>query len=323
MGQPLGIPTLMVTVVVIGMGTDYALYLIRAYQRYFDDYNPSLGLIRLSVFLSFATTLLGFGVLAVCDNPMLKSAGLGLALGIGYSFIGAVTIVPPVLRKMFAPVQALHKTPAPGSRQHLQRVLLRYRHMETYPRFFARFKILLDPMFPKLADFLCAPRIIIDIGSGYGVPAAWLLELFPEAHVFGIEPDNGRARIASRVIGSRGAIQMGRAPDIPAVPEPADAALMLDMLHYVNDADARKTLMRLRDKLRSGAALIVRVTIPSHERAPVQRFIETTRLRVLGVVSFFRTAQQVRTLISDAGFSITCEEPTAPDREEIWFIARS
>ena len=110
MGQPLGIPTLMVTVVVIGMGTDYALYLIRAYQRYFDDGNPSLGLIRLSVFLSFATTLLGFGVLAVCDNPMLKSAGLGLALGIGYSFIGAVTIVPPVLKRLFAPVHFADET---------------------------------------------------------------------------------------------------------------------------------------------------------------------------------------------------------------------
>ena len=322
MGQPLGIPVLMVTVVVIGMGTDYALYLIRAWQRYGDEQDSSMGLIRLSVFLSFATTLLGFGVLAVCDNPMLKSAGLGLALGIGYSFIGAVTIVPPVLRKMFAPVQALHKTLEPGSRRHLQRVLLHYRHMEAYPRLFARFKILLDPMFPKLADFLCAPRIIIDIGTGYGVPAAWLLELFPEAHVFGIEPDADRAHTAARVFGKRGRVQAGRAPDMPDIPEPADCALMLDMLHYLDDAEARETLIRLGEKLLPGAALIVRVTIPSHERAPVQRFIETTRLKVLGIVSFFRTAQQVRQLISGAGFSITGEELAAPGREEIWFIAQ-
>ncbi len=115
MGQPLGIPTLMVAVVVIGMGTDYALYFIRAYQRYCDEDNASLGLIRLSVFLSFATTLLGFGVLAVCDNPMLKSAGLGLALGIGYSFIGAVTIVPPVLKRLFAPARFSDETVQPGS----------------------------------------------------------------------------------------------------------------------------------------------------------------------------------------------------------------
>jgi len=323
MGQPLGIPTLMVTVVVIGMGTDYAFYLIRAWQRYGDDGNPALGLIHLSVFLSFATTFLGFGVLAVCDNPMLKSAGLGLALGIGYSFIGALTIVPSVLRKMFAPVQALHKTLEPGSRRHLQRVLLHYRHMEPYPRFFARFKVLCDPMFPRLAEFLTAPRTIIDIGTGYGVPAVWLLELFPGARLFGVEPDAARARIAGRAIGSRGAVQVGRAPDIPAVPEPAEAALLLDMLHYVTDDEARLTLARLREKLLPGATLIVRVTIPSHERAPALRFIETTRLKMFGIASFYRTAQQVRALISEAGFTIACEEPTAPGREEIWFIARS
>jgi trans-aconitate methyltransferase len=194
--------------------------------------------------------------------------------------------------------------------------------MEAYPRLFARFKILLDPMFPKLAAFLCAPRIIIDIGTGYGVPAAWLLELFPEAHVFGIEPDPDRAHTAARVFGKRGRVQSGRAPDMPDIPEPADCALMLDMLHYLDDAEARETLIRLGEKLLPGAALIVRVTIPSYERPPVQRFIETTRLKVLGIVSFFRTAQQVRQLISGAGFSITCEEPAAPGREEIWFIAQ-
>ena len=44
---------------------------------------------------------------------------------------------------------------------------------------------------------------------------------------------------------------------------------------------------------------------------------------MLGIVSFFRTAQQVRALISDAGFSITGEEHLPrPGREEIWFIAQ-
>ena len=323
MGQPLGIPTLMVTVVVIGMGTDYALYLIRAYQRYFDDDNKSLGLIRLSVFLSFATTFLGFGVLAVCDNPMLKSAGMSLTLGIGYSFIGAVTIVPPLVKQLFAPVQFAEGSTKAGSRQHFQRFLSHYRHLEAYPRFFARFKVLCDPMFPRLAEFLTAPRTVIDIGSGYGVPAVWLLEMFPGTRLFGIEPDEARARIATRVIGNRGTVQVGRAPDIPAVPEPADAALMLDMLHYLTDDEALLTLVRIREKLLPAATLIVRVTIPLHECAPILRVIESTRLKIFGIVPFFRNAQQVRALITGAGFSIMCEEASAPGREEIWFIARS
>jgi len=321
MGQPLGIPTLMVTVVVIGMGTDYALYLIRAYQRYFDEENPSLGLIRLSVFLSFATTLLGFGVLAICDNPMLKSAGLGLALGIGYSFIGAVTIVPPVLKRLFAPAHIAGETVKAGSQQHFQRVIARYRHMEAYPRFFARFKVRFDTLFPRLAGLLDAPRTVIDIGTGYGVPAVWLLELFPDLKVYGIEPDAGRARFACRAIGERGSVQVGRAPAIPAAPVPADAALLLDMLHYLTDDEVRLTLERLHEKLRPGAQLIVRVTIPLHERPSVKRFIELVRLKIEGIAPLFRSGRQVRSLIECAGFTITCEEPIARGSEVFWFIA--
>ena len=94
------------------------------------------------------------------------------------------------------------------------------------------------------------------------------------------------------------------------------------MLHYMTDDEVRLTLSRLREKLRPGAQLIVRVTIPLHERASVQRFVETTRLKILGIASFFRTAQQVRALITDAGFTITCEEPTAQGSENLVYCRK-
>ena len=179
LGEPLGIPAIMVTVVVIGMGSDYALYLVRSYQRYMDEDHPSLGLIRLSVLLCFATTFMGFGALALSGHALLKNAGITLALGIGYSFIGAVTITPPLLKRVFEPIRWSQEEILPGSKRHRSRAMRRYRHMEPYPRLFARFKILLDPMFPRLASFLHSPRHMIDIGCGYGVPAVWLLSLFP------------------------------------------------------------------------------------------------------------------------------------------------
>ncbi|MCE5265937.1 MAG: MMPL family transporter, partial [Deltaproteobacteria bacterium] len=215
LGQSLGIPTIMVAVVVIGMGSDYALYLVRAHQRYQDGHHPSLALIRLSVFLSFATTLMGFGVLALSGHALLKSAGIALSLGIGYSFIGAVTITPPLLKLVLAPAAWKAENVAPGSRQHRLRALRRYRHMEGYVRLFARFKIRLDPMFPRLADYLVSPRNVIDIGCGYGIPAVWLLALHPGARVFGIDPDGRRVAVAIRAIGERGAAEVGGAPDLP------------------------------------------------------------------------------------------------------------
>jgi predicted exporter len=321
MGQPLTIPILMVAVVVIGMGTDYALYLVRSYQRYLDESDPSLGLIRLSVFLSFATTFLGFGVLALADNAMLKSAGVGLALGIGYSFLGAVMITPPILKRVFTQAPSADEDIVPGSKRHLQRAVGRYRHMEPYPRIFARFKIILDPMFPRLADFVKHADHIIDIGSGYGIPAVWLLELFPRARIYGIEPERKRARIASQAIGTRGAVEPGSAPDLPDVPGTVDTALMLDMIHLITDDEFMLTLQRLHGKLRPGGSLIIRATVPSGKRFPWKRWIEKTRIRVQKGIPHFRPEKEIVAIISRAGFSITNTEISAPGGEEWWFIA--
>jgi predicted exporter/SAM-dependent methyltransferase len=323
LGQPLGIPTIMVTVVVIGMGSDYALYLVRSYQRYMDEDHPSLGLIRLSVFLCFATTFMGFGALAMSGHALLRNAGIALALGIGYSFIGAVTITPPLLKHIFEPVRWPHEEILPGSKQHRLRAMERYRHMEPYPRLFARFKILLDPMFPRLASFLDSPRHIIDIGCGYGVPAVWLLSLFPEAKVYGLDPDRRRVTIAARAFGDRGTAAVGRAPDLPeACPDQADTVLMLDMIHLVSDDELRLTLQRLYDKIVPEGKLILRATVPSRRRVPWLRRIEEWRLKALHLTSHFRSAEEVTALLSSVGFAVELTEQAAPDREETWFICR-
>ena len=322
LGQPLGIPTIMVTVVVIGMGTDYALYLVRAHQRYLDEHHPSLGLIRLSVFLSFATTFMGFGVLAVSGHALLKSAGIALALGIGYSFIGAVTITPPLLKRVLAPPLWPEESVTPGSPQHRSRSLRRYRHMEAYPRLFARFKILIDPMFPRLADYLKSPRHVIDIGCGYAIPAVWLLSLYPWAKVFGIDPDRKRVAIAIRALGDRGTAEVGGAPDLPAkAPEKVDTVLMLDMMHLLDDDALRLTLQRIEERLEPGGRLILRATIPSRKRLSWLRRLEEWRLQAVRATPHYRTVEAISTLLAGAGLTVTCVEAAAADREEMWFVA--
>ncbi len=322
LGQPLGIPTLMVAAVVIGMGTDYALYLVRAHQRYLDEHHPSLGLIRLSVFLSFATTFTGLVVLTLSGNVLLQSAGLGLALGIGYSFAGAVMITPPLLKRSFAFAPPREGVVLPGSGEHLWRTIARYRGLEAYPRLFARFKILLDPMFPRLADFVKDPKIIMDIGAGFGVPAVWLLELFPQAKAYGIEPDGRRVRVAAYAIGNRGAVTVGAAPELPAIPEKADTALILDMIHMLTDEALRLTLQRLRENLRPDGMLVLRATMPSRKRLPWKRRIKMGRIKFRNEQSRFRTEAQIMAVLADAGFSVVLSEVSGRNQEERWFIAR-
>ena len=322
-GQTLGIPVIIVSAVVIGMGTDYALYLVRAYQRYMNDDHPSMGLIRLSVFLSFATTFIGFGVLALSGHTLLRSAGLALALGIGYSFLGTVTLVPPLLRPLLVPAPFGCEPPTPGSKAHARRTRRHYRNIEGYPRLFARFKLMLDPMFPRLAGFMRAPRVILDVGTGFGIPAVWLLELFPGARLYGIEPDRKRARFASMAIGQRGAVTAGLAPQIPEAPQKADTITMLDMLHYLSDGDLALTLSRLREAAAAECRLVIRATIPAMAQSAWTTRGEQLRLRIFKIPSYYRPVADIEKALLKAGFRVTKIEPSAPGRDEKWIIAET
>ena len=100
-GHPLSIPTLMLSIVVIGMGVDYSIFFVRSYQRYRDKRHNFVGLFRMAVFLASASSLIGFGVLCIAEHALLKSAGLSSFLGIGYAMIGTFTLLPPVLGRLF------------------------------------------------------------------------------------------------------------------------------------------------------------------------------------------------------------------------------
>jgi SAM-dependent methyltransferase len=196
--------------------------------------------------------------------------------------------------------------------------------MEAYPRLFARFKILLDPMFPRLAGFSRSPRHIIDIGCGYGVPSVWLLSLFPQARVYGIDPDRRRVVIAARAFAGRGFAETGSAPGLPvSAPDRVDTALMVDVMHFISDDEARMTLQCLREKLAPEGRLILRVTVPSGRRPSWLRRVEMWRLGTVKRAPRYRTAEEVRALLSGAGFSIERAEPDAAGREEVWFVGRA
>ena len=137
------------------------------------------------------------------------------------------------------------------------------------------------------------PRRIIDIGCGYGVPATWLLEIYPQAEVFGIEPDEERVLIASRVVGNRGSVVVGRAPDLPQVEGGVDYVLMLDMLHLINDKEVQIVFQRIYEKLEAGGTLLIRATIPSDKRNPWKRWIEIIRLKITRAPNRFRAEAEI------------------------------
>ncbi len=169
--------------------------------------------------------------------------------------------------------------------------------------------------------------------QGYLVAAAsWLLELFPEARIYGIEPDYRRVRVASRALGRKGVIKVGAAPDLPDVPEKADTAMILDVIHMLSDEDLRLTLIGLREKLREEGRLVLRATLSADIKSGpgaaqqkhiiFKRLIEVTRIRIFKGICDFRTEQHLREILDEAGFEVTMMEQSAPGHEEFWFISR-
>ena len=320
MGHPLDIPALMLAIVVVGMGIDYTLFTIRAHQRYIDPAHPSFARVRMAVFMAAASTLVGFGVLCTADHALLKSAGLTSLLGIGYSLLGALVILPPILKRIFRPDRT--RTAPVDIRA---RVRERYRNMEAYPRIFARFKMKYDPMFAELPDLLKEiepPRQILDIGTGYGVPACWVLENFPKARLAGIEPSPGRVRVASRALGEAGRVVRGGAPDLPEMAAPADLAFMLDMVHYLSDPDLDRTLAGIRARLLPGKPMILRAALPDQKGWAWLWWWENVKLRLQGIAHHYRTAETIARHITAAGLTVERILPSGNGRDLAWIIAR-
>lgn len=321
LGRSIDIPGVMLWVVIMGMGIDYGIYYVCAYQRCLDERDPSMRLIRLAILLAAATTLIGFGVLAIAEHAVLKSIGLTSFFGIGYSLLGALVLVPPLVRRVLKPVALPPESFPAGSPRHTARARLRYRHLAAHPRLFARFKMRLDPMFPRLAGFVGQPRRILDIGCGIAVPSVWLTELFPQARVHGIDPDEERIRVARQAIGPRGEMRTGRAPELDDLPEGADTALVLDVIHMLDEATWRRTLAVLNAKLIPGGRLILRATVPADRPFPWKRRLEELRLKLHRLAPHYRSRTAITAGIAAAGFHLETVEADGPDSEEVWFVA--
>jgi predicted exporter/SAM-dependent methyltransferase len=319
LGRPLDIPSLMLAIIIVGMGVDYTLFLVRSHQRYDDADHPHHGLIRMTVFLAGASTIIGFGVLSTAQHSLLRSAGLSLLLGIGFSLIGAFVILPPLLTAL-----KRRRMEKPVSGNIRKRVAQRYCMLEAYPRLFARFKMRFDPMFAELPGLLDASegaQTIMDIGCGYGIQTAWMLERFPEARVVAIDPDADRIRVAARVAGTRARISAGAAPDIPALSDPADLVVMLDIAHYLDETALNQTLRRLHDCLKNNGCLIIRVTVPPQRRFPVLYWIEELRLRLTRMPSFYRTVDTLNAMLVETGFKVEQTAVSGGQGELCWLIA--
>ena len=244
---------------------------------------------------------------------IVSVAGVGLAF-----LLFVIFILPSMVESLLSKRnEDLSETGNPGDR-----ILWRYRNMGAYHRLFARFKLRLDPMFSELPSFFSRSdiRAVADIGCGYGVPACWILERFPDALVYGIDPDPRRVRVASRAVGERGFIAVAAAPDIPKTPGPADLATMLDMIHFLDDDHFRLTLKKLSVILGQSGRILIRATLPPAYRFPWVWWMEALRNHAAGIPCYYRSFDEIKAIILQAGFDIALTARSGSKGDLVWFI---
>ncbi len=321
--HPLDIPGLMLSIVILGMGIDYSIFFVRAHQRYRTPDHPSFKLVRVAVFMAGASTVIGFGILCLAEHSLLRSIGITSLLGIGYSLLGAFLLLPPLLEMYFRKKNQENA----HDLSLTQRVRNRYRLMEAYPRMFARFKLQSDPMFADLPELLADDResikTILDIGCGYGVPGCWCLEYFPQAKIFGLDPDKERVRVAALAMGEQGEILEDMAPDLPNVATPPDLVLLLDMLHYLDDASVIRLFRNCFQTLNKRGLLLTRFVIRPDSPPSWSWKLEDRRVRLSGGQAHYRSQERMAELMEEAGFVIESNSITQTNRELVWLKGRA
>ncbi|MDD5223255.1 MAG: methyltransferase domain-containing protein [bacterium] len=317
---PLGISSIMLAVVIFGIGTDYASFFICFHQRYLDELHPTYVTTRSAMLLTSIATIIGLGALCFARHKLLQGIGLTTSLAVAFSLFGTFFLLPPLLRKVLAERPFRAEPVTAGSPRHHRLVRERYARLTPYVRLFARFKLKFDPMFPRLADFVPPSGRLLDVGCGYGVQAAWLLTLRPGLSVVGLDPDPDRARVTRRVAGRRGEIFEGAAPNLPAASAPFDGVLLVDIIHYLTDEELTLTLRQIRSQLSPGGRLVIRATVPTAKRFTWERKLEIFRTRWHKRACIFRTPAEVMAMLDKTGFRLELSEPTRPGREETWFI---
>jgi trans-aconitate methyltransferase len=173
-----------------------------------------------------------------------------------------------------------------------------------------------------LLSSVATPSVVLDIGCGYGVPGCWVLEQFPKAQVYGIDPDRERIRVAARVFADRGSVRCDLAPNIPLAPEAADLAFLLDMIHFLDDAALGLTLRRLRSALRPNGLLIIRaVILPPDDKRSWYWHFDAIKMKIAGTVGHYRPVEHIVQIIAQSGFESRHRALSGDNPESAWIIA--
>jgi len=279
LGLPIDMSNFIFVIFVVGVGGDYSLFMVMAELEPLRGYTKRTASTGGAVTICALTTLFGVGVLVLARHPALFSVGLTALLGISFSLLATLFLVPPCMRwigtrsscgnsrresaltsskeKMSGLTSAAPGIPSLSSKRN--EVSRLYRYQGPYVTQFVFWKMKTDPLFKAVEDAVPQQARILDLGCGYGIMAHWLTLFEPERTVSGVDFDADKIRVAQATARFNPGVAFEQR-DILEWPEyPAcDCVLLCDVLHYFPRELKAEVLRKVFQALRPGGCLIVR-----------------------------------------------------------------
>lgn len=126
--------------------------------------------------------------------------------------------------------------------------------------YYSKSKMRIDPAYAETVRVLGnSPRPLLDIGCGAGQLAAYLRAHGHAAPILGVDIDERKIRIANQVLSSENTRFL--ISDATAFPEHHGDVVMLDVIHYLDDAQQIRLLHRVADSLSPNAHALIRLTL--------------------------------------------------------------
>ena len=258
-GLPIDVANFVFVIFVVGVGGDYSLFLVLSELELLRGHPGSTAATGGAVTMCALTALLGTGVLVLAQHPALFSVGLTALLGISYSLLATLFLVPLSVRWLAEWNSRRPKIVNPTPTQTRRAVSRLYRFQGPYVSQFAYWKMKTDPLFCAVEKAVPASGEILDLGCGYGLVAHWLTLFTPGRRVCGVDFDVDKIRVAQVTARANPQVSFEQRdilewPEFPA----CDCALLCDVLHYFPHELKAEVLCKVFQALRPGGCLIIR-----------------------------------------------------------------